>query len=67
MLVALGVRTAVIERRVGGRKPYLLFDTVVMVMVEGRAQKVQRHHEHEQPTREPPCAAHTVGGTARKG
>ena len=44
MLVALSVRTAVIERRVCGRKPYLFFDTIVMVMVERRAQEVQRHH-----------------------
>ena len=57
----------VVERGVCRCQPKLPIDTVVMVVVERRTQEIARHHQHQQPPREPPCPAHTAQGAARKG
>lgn len=65
VVVAFDVQSAVVERRMRRRDLKLSFDAVMMMVVEGRTQKIKRNHQHEQPPGEPPRAAHAVRGAAR--
>ena len=60
VIVSLQVDITDFNRSVPRRQLQLSFDPIVMVMVERRAQEIERQHQYEQPPRNPPCAAHTA-------
>ena len=65
MFVAVHARIATVKRYMCGTERVLPLLAVVVVGVERSAQVVERQHQydhqHQQPARDPPNAAHTAG------
>ena len=58
------MRAAIVERCVGGAELEWPRNSVVVVGVERRGQEVADQHQHQQPAREPPCAARATDAAA---
>lgn len=66
VVVAVDMHVAAVERRMRGDPFELCVDAIVLVMVERRADLVERQREYQQPAREQPCATHTAAEALRE-